>query len=139
MTWKIWYYLRSKCQGQLCCTNVWHPGSLHALQNPSLRTHLNFLRIGLCYIMLVDLHYKGLPYILGLPKHVPRVIANVLRHKGLSWLYFAKLKDINPPSNWYKVISEDLVGIPCRILLIDNNGTNKRSCKNVSGMATLHA
>lgn len=41
------------------------------LQNPSLRTHLNFLRIGLCYI-LVDLHYKGLPHILGLPKHVPK-------------------------------------------------------------------
>lgn len=41
------------------------------MQNPSLRTHLNFLRIGLCYI-LVDLHYKGLPHILGLPKHVPK-------------------------------------------------------------------
>ena len=25
----IWYYLRSKCQGQLCCTNVWHPGKTH--------------------------------------------------------------------------------------------------------------
>ena len=50
----IWYYLRSKCQGQLCCTNVWHPGKTHGagkvrlfsvnvlltcIQNPSLRTH----------------------------------------------------------------------------------------------------